>query len=83
MKEVIVMRYFKCFDCEHFWKIIFWEDGKGTKMACPECKSLNVHRIEKIRGWDQAGKYENLVTDKDQISTSPGYETVKTVLSAK
>ena len=59
------MRYFKCFDCEHNWKIVFWEDGKDTKMACPECKSLNVHQIEKVRGWDREGKYTSLANDED------------------
>jgi DNA-directed RNA polymerase subunit RPC12/RpoP len=65
------MRYFKCFDCEHFWKIIFWENGKGTKIACPECKSLNVRRIEKLRAWDREGKYATLVNDEDHTPTSP------------
>ena len=76
LKEVIIMGYFKCFECGHMWKIMFWEDGKGTKMACPECKSLNVHRIEKIRGWDREGKYATLANDEDHTTNSPGYEPV-------
>ena len=74
------MRYFKCFDCEHFWKIIFWEDGKGTKLACPECKSLNVHRIEKVRGWDREGKYTSLANDEDHTPTSPESKPDRRVL---
>lgn len=53
---------------------MFWKDGKGTKMACPECKSLNVHRIEKIRGWDREGKYATLANDEDHTTNSPGHE---------
>ena len=77
------MRYFKCFDCEYFWKIIFWEDVKGTKMACPECKSLNVHQIEKVRGWDREGKYTSLANDEDHTTTSPAREPVRRVLMKK
>lgn len=47
------MIYFQCFDCGHCWNTIFWEEREGVKIACPQCKSLNVQRIEKIRGWDQ------------------------------
>ena len=77
------MRYFQCFDCRHIWKIVFWEDGKGTKMACPECKSLDVHQIEKVRGWDREGKYTTLVKEDDQTSMSPRYESVRRVSSKK
>ena len=77
------MRYFQCFDCQHIWKIIFWEDSKGTKMACPECKSLDVHQIEKVRGWDREGKYTTLVKEDDQKSMSPRYESVRRVSSKK
>jgi hypothetical protein len=74
------MRYFKCFDCEHNWKIVFWEDGKDTKMACPECKSLNVHQIEKVRGWDRAGKYTSLANDEDHTPMSSEPKPVRKVL---
>jgi|GEM_PF-2852549 hypothetical protein len=77
------MRYFQCFDCRHVWKIVFWEDGKGTKMACPECKSLDVHQIEKVRGWDREGKYTTLVKEDDQTLMSPLYESVRRVSSKK
>jgi hypothetical protein len=70
------MRYFQCFDCQHIWKIIFWEDSKGTKMACPECRSLNVHQIEKVRGWDREGKYTTMVEEDDLTSIKPRYENV-------
>jgi hypothetical protein len=74
------MRYFQCFDCRHFWKTIFWENGKGTKLACPECKSLNVHRIEKVRGWDREGKYTSLVKEEDHTPMSPEPKPVRKVL---
>jgi len=77
------MKYFKCFDCENFWNIIFWEDGKGTKLACPECKSLNVHEIEKVRGWDREGKYTKLVKEDDQAPMSPEQMPVRKVLSVE
>lgn len=70
LQEVIIMRYFKCFDCEHLWEIIFWEDGKGTRMACPECRSLNVHQIEKVHGWDREGMYTSLVKDENLSPTN-------------
>jgi predicted RNA-binding Zn-ribbon protein involved in translation (DUF1610 family) len=75
------MRYFQCFDCWHFWKIIFWENGKGTKFACPECKSLNVHRIEKVRGWDREGKYTCLAKDEDLSPTMSEREPDRSVSS--
>jgi len=71
------MRYFQCFDCQHIWKITFWEDGKDTKMACPDCKSLDVHQIEKVRGWDREGKYTILVEGNDQALNHPCYENVR------
>jgi hypothetical protein len=63
--------------------IMFWEDGKGTKMACPQCKSLNVNQIEKVRGWERERIYKTLVKDKDQTSTSPGDKSVKSGLVEK
>ena len=57
--------------------------GKGIKMACPECKSLDVHQIEKVRGWDREGKYMTLVKEDDQTSMSPRYESVRRVSSKK
>jgi len=51
------MTHFKCFDCGHVWNIIFYEASEGGKLACPQCKSLQVHRIRKIHGWDREGKY--------------------------
>ena len=74
------MKYFKCFDCENFWEIIFWEDGQGTRMACPECKSLNVHQIEKVRGWDREGKYTSLANDEDLSPTISESEPDRRVL---
>lgn len=48
-------------------------------MACPGCKSLNVHQIEKIRGWDREGKYTSLVNDEAQVSKNTGVESVDVV----
>ena len=77
------MKYFQCFDCRYYWKIVFWVDGKETKKACPKCKSLNVHQIEKVRGWDREGKYTSVVNNEEQTSICPGYETVKRLLREK
>ena len=52
-------------------------------MACPECKSLDVHQIEKVRGWDREGKYTTLVKEDDQTLMSPLYESVRRVSSKK
>ena len=73
------MRYFKCFDCGHLWEIIFWEESEGTRMACPECKSLNVHQIEKVLGWDREGKYTSLVKDEDHSAANSERETDRSV----
>ena len=56
---------------------MFWEDGRVGKLACPECKGVNVHQIQKVRGWDREGKYSVLVIDDDQISTNPEDEDPK------
>ena len=80
MNGVISIRYFQCFDCKHFWKIIFSENSKGTKLACPECKSLNVHRIEKVRGWDREGKYTSRKKDDDQTLINPKPKSDRNIL---
>ena len=60
---------------------MFWEGGRCAKMACPECKGLNVHQIQKIHGWDREGKYSMIVIDDDQTSTGPEDEdTIKRVV---
>jgi len=60
------MIYLRCNDCGHSWNIVFWEEREGTKIACPQCKSLNVKRIEKIRGWD-----------RENLAASPGQHEVQ------
>jgi DNA-directed RNA polymerase subunit RPC12/RpoP len=57
---------FKCLDCGHVWKFIFWEETEGTKVACPECKGLNVYQIKKLHGWDREGRYAVRVNEKLQ-----------------
>ena len=49
-------------------------------MACPECKSQNVHRIEKVRGWDREGKYISLANDEDLSPTISEGEADRRVL---
>jgi DNA-directed RNA polymerase subunit RPC12/RpoP len=66
IKDVYLMIYLRCIDCGHRWNIVFWEEKKGTKIACPQCKSLNVQRIEKIRGWNQ-----------ENLAASPGQQGVQ------
>jgi hypothetical protein len=59
------MRKFKCFDCGHTWQIIFGGGDPGYKQVCPKCKSLNIHRINKIRGGGRFGKRESLGDHED------------------
>lgn len=77
------MRYFKCFNCSHIWTLVFWDDGKDSKMACPHCKSLKVHRINKVRGWDRVGKYSTIAEDDGQLSAEPIDESEGEVLLIK
>jgi hypothetical protein len=56
---------------------MFWKGGSGAKMACPECKGVNVHQIQKVPGWDRDGKYSIIVIDDDQISTGSEDEDTK------
>ncbi|MGD9091969.1 MAG: hypothetical protein PVF74_03920 [Anaerolineales bacterium] len=61
------MRKFKCFDCGHTWQIIFGGGEPGFKQACPKCKSLNIHRINKMRGGGRSGKRPPLGSDEDFV----------------
>jgi predicted DNA-binding protein (UPF0251 family) len=45
--EMAEMRRFKCSDCRHTWGLPF---GTGRPPACPQCKSLNIHRASEERG---------------------------------
>jgi phage FluMu protein Com len=40
------MRKYECHDCHHTWTIIFGDAAPGIKQACPNCKGLNVQRID-------------------------------------
>ena len=39
------MRTFKCFECNHVWEVEF---GIPRPLECPECKSTNIHREDRI-----------------------------------
>lgn len=45
------MKNYLCRDCGYTWQITFGNDAKGLKQVCPNCKSLNEHRTENVRGW--------------------------------
>lgn len=38
-------RIFKCFDCKHTWEVEFCI---SRPLECPECKSTNIHREDKV-----------------------------------
>ena len=42
------MRKFRCSDCQHSWEVPY---GTGRPEGCPSCKSGNIHRAEKDRGF--------------------------------
>lgn len=39
--EVVNMRKFKCFECQHAWELPF---GTGRPQECPKCAGINIHR---------------------------------------
>ena len=43
------VRNFVCPDCRHEWSVPF---GTGRPENCPSCKSTNIHRSEKDRGYN-------------------------------
>jgi len=57
------MRKFKCYDCQHTFKVPHGEGGRGVNMVCPKCGSNNVHRDEdgafgNIENWGwRSGRY--------------------------
>jgi hypothetical protein len=79
LRDVIIVKYFKCVECEHYWAITFCEDSEEINIACPACKSLKVHQIEKVRGWDREGKYTSPVKEDDRASASPESSSVRKV----
>ena len=50
--EVLSIRKFKCFDCQHSWELSY---GTGRPEGCPSCKSANIRREKEDRGYDGRG----------------------------
>ena len=46
--EMAAMRKFRCYDCQHSWELPY---GTGRPENCPSCKSGNIRRAEKDRGY--------------------------------
>jgi predicted DNA-binding protein (UPF0251 family) len=46
--EMVAMRKFRCYDCQHSWEL---PHGTGRPENCPSCKSGNIHRAEEDRGY--------------------------------
>ena len=46
--EVVTMRKFQCYACQHVWELPF---GTGRPQECPKCASANIHRAADDRGW--------------------------------
>ncbi len=51
-KVEVMDRNFVCADCSYEWTRPY---GSGRPEECPECKSRNVHRSSKNKGWTQSG----------------------------
>jgi uncharacterized protein len=45
--EIMETRRFTCSACSHNWEVPY---GVGRPSACPECRSVNVHRSLEDRG---------------------------------
>ena len=50
--EMVAMRKFKCYDCQHSWELPY---GTGRPENCPSCKSGNIHKMQEERGY--AGRF--------------------------
>lgn len=48
----MIERSFVCYECNHEWALPY---GSGRPNECPQCKSPNIHRTPKDRGWARAG----------------------------
>jgi predicted RNA-binding Zn-ribbon protein involved in translation (DUF1610 family) len=57
------IKKYHCLDCGYSWQVIFGRVDPGVKQACPKCKSLNIHRIDKIRGGARSVKMTSLKSD--------------------
>jgi len=47
------MRKFKCFHCDHEWKVPF---GGGRQMVCPKCGKDKIKRTNPGMGGPHKGK---------------------------
>ena len=45
--EMVSMRKFRCYECQHSWELPY---GTGRPESCPACKSGDIHRAEEDRG---------------------------------
>jgi predicted DNA-binding protein (UPF0251 family) len=45
--EMVSMRKFRCYDCQHSWELPY---GTGRPENCPSCKSGNICRAEQDKG---------------------------------
>jgi predicted DNA-binding protein (UPF0251 family) len=46
--EMAAMREFRCYDCQHTWRLPY---GTGRPENCPSCKSGNIQRAEEDTGY--------------------------------
>lgn len=47
----MIERHFVCYECNNEWTLPY---GSGRPVECPKCKSTNIHRAPKDRGWARA-----------------------------
>lgn len=51
----MIEKYFVCYECKNEWTLPY---GSGRPSECPKCKSTNIHRAPKDRGWTRtAGRF--------------------------
>ncbi|MGA2915412.1 MAG: DUF134 domain-containing protein [Sedimentisphaerales bacterium] len=48
----MMQKQFLCYDCQNEWTVPY---GSGRPAECPKCKSANIHRSPRDRGWARAG----------------------------
>lgn len=48
----MIERNFICYTCKNEWTSPY---GAGRPNECPKCKSSNIHRASKDRGWARTG----------------------------
>ncbi len=52
--DMVGMRKFKCYECNHIWEIPY---GSVRPGECPKCQSKNIHRAQEDRGYARAGGF--------------------------